>query len=124
MDSKQSGAPDPVRFYPDATGEGSLAKLTFLAILGGPTLLLLAGRAQEWIRELALFLSKIYFSDLYAAAATSFQLRERLWARKAILFVDYEPAYVALAKGTDKNRMVLTQVFTLWSVAARYNVAI
>ena len=75
------------------------------------------------LHELALPTNKIYIFDQYEAAATVFELRDELWNRKAILSVGNEAAGAAPTKGASKNRLALALVYTLWSVAACYDIA-
>ena len=124
MDSKQSGAPDPLRVFSGGTGEGGLASLTPLSIPERPTPQFSAGRAQGGFRKLALFAKKLYIFGVSAAVATVFLRRDELWRRDEILVVDNEAASSALAKDAAKNRMALALVFTLWSVAARCDIAL
>ena len=59
----------------------------------------------------------------FATVATVFQPREELRGEQLILLADGETACAALARGAAKNKLALMMVYTIWAVAARYDVA-
>ena len=105
-----SSAPEdkraPIRIYSDATGEGGLA----------------LGDAK--LRDMAARSDKIYICELLASIATVSHLRGDFWGRNVILSVDNAAAFAALTKGAAKSKVVLSLVYTLWRIAAQYDVPI
>ena len=124
MSSRENDAPNPVRIYPDATGEGSLASLRFLSVAARPRRSPLRTQAKWKLRGVAEISNRMYICELFAAVATIFQLRVKQWGRKAILFVDNEAASAASTRGAAGNKVTLMLVFTMWSPAAQYDIAI
>ena len=57
-------------------------------------------------------------------AATIIQMRGQLAGKRAILFVDNEPACAALMKGTAKHKGALLLVYAFWAIAARRDVGL
>ena len=66
----------------------------------------------------------IFIFELFAMAASVFQLREQLTGKRAILFVDNEAACAALTTGTSKVPGALLLVYALWAIAAEHDVAL
>ena len=90
---------DPVRGYSDAAGAGELDSVSFFSNEEGRRPMLLIAQADEKLRMLAATSNRICLFELFAASTTVFQLRDRLWGRRVILFVDNEAACAALTKG-------------------------
>ena len=68
--------------------------------------------------------NKINIFELFAGRATVFQLRDRFWARRAILFVGKGAARAALTKDISRNKAAFSLVFSLRVIAAQYDIAI
>lgn len=62
--------------------------------------------------------------ELFASAASDFQLRRARWGRKVVLFGDNGAARAALPKGAAKSQVALMLVRTLRAVAAQYDISI
>ena len=96
----------------------------FWLSLGAQRPLFLYNETQEKLFSLATNTSKIPILELFAAVATIYRLRDGLWGRKVLLFVDIEAACSALTEDATKNKVALLAAYTPWAVAARYNVAV
>ena len=75
------------------------------------------------MKRCAPLLPSFHIPELSAAVATVFQVRDELWCRKAVSFVDNKAACASLSRGEAKDRMAMTLVYTMRSIAARYDLA-
>ena len=82
------------------------------------------GEAQEKLHSLDSSTSKIYIFELFAGVAAIYNLRDELWCRKVLLFVDNEAPCAALTKGAANNWIAWMLVYTLRAVAARCDAAL
>ena len=109
---------EPFRIYSDATGEGSLASVSFFPQSSSALPVLLKGSAGDELNALAASTNSIYIFELFAMVASVFQLREQLTGRRAILLVDNEAACAALTTRTSKVPGALLLVYAFWAIAA------
>ena len=72
MDSKESGAPAPVRVYSDATGGGGLASLTFLSMPERRDPAASVGRVLEKLHKLLSYTNKLHVFELSRASCRNF----------------------------------------------------
>ena len=74
--------------------------MTFLSKAQRPRPPLLAGQAEDQLRNSAATTIEIYIFELFAAVVTVFELREEINGKQTILFVDTEEVCAALTKGS------------------------
>ena len=95
---------EPARIYSDSAGGGEMASVIILPRSTQELPVALKGTADGGLNSIAASTNPIYIYELFATAATTFQMREQLTGRGATLFVGNEAACAAPAKGTAKNK--------------------
>ena len=115
---------EPFRIYSDATGEGTLASFSFPPQNNLALPALLKGSSEDELNALAASTNPIYIYELFAIIASTFQLREQLAGKRAILFVNNEAACAALTTGASKAPGALLLVYALWAIAAERDIGL
>ena len=115
---------EPFRIYSDATGDGTLASICFAPPSALALPILLKGSSGEELCALAASTNTIFIFELFAMAASVFQLREQLTGKRVILFVDNEAACAALTAGTSKVPGALLLVYALYAIAAEHDISL
>ena len=88
MSFRETEDAEPFRIYSDATGEGALASICFAPQSDLALPILLKGSSSGELDALAASTNAIFIFELFAMAASVFQLREQLTGKRAILVVD------------------------------------
>ena len=115
---------EPFRIYSDATGEGGFPSISFFPQNHSALPVLLNGSSSDELNALAASTNSIYISELFAMAASVFQLGEQLTGKRAILFVDNEAACAALTAGTSRAPGALLLVYALRAIAAEHDIGL
>ena len=115
---------EPFRIYFDATGEGALASICFAPPSKLSLPILSKGSSSGELSALAASTNAIFIFELFAMAASVFQLREQLTGKRAILFVDNEAACAARTAGTSKVPGALLLVYALYAIAADHDISL
>ena len=103
-----------IRIYSDATGDRALASMSFPPEDGRQLPPLLSARADAELHDVAAKSNKPYI----------LQPRRELWGRNVILIVGDKAACAALSGSAARDRVAPTLVYTLWAIAAQYDISI
>ena len=87
---------EPFRIYSDATGEGTLASICFFPQTVSALPVLLKGSSSGELNALTASTNAIFIFELFAMAASVFQLREQLAGKEPyFLWITRQPAQLS-----------------------------
>ena len=113
---RRADTADSARICSDAGGAGKLASISLFSCDKERQPTLLAPEAARKLQELAGTSGRIYIFELFVAAATVPQLRDR--------FLGNEAACAAPTRGITRNKSALMLARPLWAIDSQYDIAI